>query len=77
MNYYISDMHFFHKNVTMAGSGFDGRPYATLAEMYEDMKGRWNQKIPNSQPIRAFNVGCMLPHMDYEPRTLAEIVKDS
>ena len=24
--------------------------------------------------IRAFNVGCMLPYMDYEPRTLKEIV---
>ena len=24
--------------------------------------------------IRAYNVGCMLPYMDYEPRTLKEIV---
>lgn len=26
-------------------------------------------------PKRAFNVGCMLPYMDYRPRTLEEIVK--
>ena len=197
MNYYISDLHFFHKNVTGEGNGFDGRPYATLEEMHEDMQTRWNRKvtngdtvyilgdvslrgrweelialvstlkghkilirgnhddttdlryqklfdeicdykeitdrlgqetvhlvlshypilmwknqhrgwillyghlhnsgeygyfqrlieemngenfearIPNGQPIRAYNVGCMLPHMDYEPRTLAEIVRGS
>lgn len=197
MNYYISDLHFFHKHVTGEGNSFDGRLYATLEEMHEDMKNRWNRKItngdtvyilgdvslwgrweelialvstlkghkilirgnhddtsdpryqrlyeeicdykeitdclgqetvhlvlchypimmwknqhrgwihlyghlhnsgeyryfqrllaemnredfeariPNGQPIRAYNVGCMLPHMDYEPRTLAEIVSDS
>lgn len=194
MNYYISDLHLFHKNVTKEGSDFDGRPYKTLEEMHEDIKNRWNRKItngdtvyilgdvsmrgkweelialvstlkghkilirgnhddtsdqryqklydeicdykeikdrleketvhlvlshypilmwknqhrgwillyghlhnsgeyhyfqrlieemngedfeariPNGMPIRAYNVGCMLPHMDYEPRTLAEII---
>ena len=47
MNYYISDLHFFHKNVTGEGSGFDGRPYATLEEMHRDMQTRWNRKITN------------------------------
>ena len=23
--------------------------------------------------LRAFNVGCMMPYMDYEPRSLSEI----
>ena len=25
-------------------------------------------------PVRAYNVGCMMPYMDYMPRPLAEIV---
>ena len=33
--------------------------------------------IRKGEPIRAYNVGCMLPHMDYEPRTLIEIARDS
>ena len=51
MNYYISDLHFFHKNVTGEGSNFDGRPYAMLAEMHEDMKNRWNRKITNGDTV--------------------------
>jgi len=27
MNYYISDLHLFHKNVTRAGKDFDDRPF--------------------------------------------------
>ena len=38
MNYYISDMHFFHKNVTKEGNNFDNRPFNSLAEMHEYMK---------------------------------------
>ena len=30
MNYYISDMHLFHKNVTRAGKDFDDRPFENL-----------------------------------------------
>ena len=26
------------------------------------------------EPLRAFNVGCMQPYMNYEPRTIAEIL---
>ena len=26
--------------------------------------------------LRAYNVGCMMPYMDYEPRTLSEIVEN-
>lgn len=25
--------------------------------------------------LRAYNVGCMMPYMDYEPRTLVEIIE--
>ena len=27
--------------------------------------------------LRAYNVGCMLPYMNYEPKTLEEIVMES
>lgn len=45
MNYYISDMHFFHKNVTKEGNNFDNRPFNSLAEMHQYMKEKWNSKI--------------------------------
>ena len=51
MIYYISDLHLFHKNVTKEGSDFDGRPYATLEEMHEDMRERWNRKITNGDTV--------------------------
>ncbi len=34
MNYYISDLHLFHKNVTRAGKDFDDRPFDNLEEMH-------------------------------------------
>lgn len=51
MNYYISDMHFFHKNVTKEGNNFDNRPFNSLAEMHEYMKGKWNNKITNGDTV--------------------------
>lgn len=30
-----------------------------------------------SKLLRAYNVGCMMPYMNYEPRTLEEIVIES
>lgn len=51
MNYYISDMHFFHKNVTKEGNNFDNRPFNFLAEMHEYMKEKWNSKITNGDTV--------------------------
>lgn len=51
MKYYISDLHFFHKNVTKEGSNFDGRDYNTVEEMHRDMKERWNKKITNGDTV--------------------------
>lgn len=31
-------------------------------------------KRPNQKRLRAINVGCMKPYMDYEPRTLQELL---
>lgn len=51
MNYYISDMHFFHKNVTKEGNNFDNRPFNALAEMHQYMKEKWNSKITNGDTV--------------------------
>lgn len=51
MNYYISDMHLFHKNVTKEGNNFDKRPFNSLAEMHQYMKGKWNSKITNGDTV--------------------------
>ena len=40
--YYISDIHFGHKDVIK----FDDRPYSTVEEMDSDMIRIWNETIP-------------------------------
>ena len=42
MNYYISDLHLFHKNVT--GAGKDGRPFDNLEEMHSLIKENMENK---------------------------------
>lgn len=51
MNYYVSDMHFFHKNVTKEGNNFDNRPFNSLTEMHQYMKEKWNSKITNGDTV--------------------------
>lgn len=51
MKYYISDMHFFHKNVTKEGNNFDNRPFNSLTEMHQYMKEKWNSKITNGDTV--------------------------
>ena len=62
--------------IHLYGHVHDGAEYyyfqRCLAEMNkEDFIG----KIPNSKPLCAYNVGCMLPYMHFEPKTLEEIVE--
>lgn len=38
MNYYISDLHLFHKNVTREGRDFDYRSFDNLEEMHSTIK---------------------------------------
>ena len=47
MNYYISDLHLFHRNVTREGKGFDDRPFDNLEEMHSIIKEKWNAKVTN------------------------------
>ena len=51
MNYYIADLHLFHKNVTKAGVDFDDRPYDDIYQMHEDILNRWNKKITNGDTV--------------------------
>ena len=43
-----------------------------LAEM--NSSGEWQFRRPQEPIFRAYNVGCMLPYMNYKPRTLKEIL---
>lgn len=38
---------------------------------------KWKEDMRQIEgiPVRAFNVGCMVPYMDYTPRTLKEILE--
>ena len=49
-NFYISDTHFFHKNIA-GGKNYDKRPYETLEEMHEDMKNKWNSVVTNADHV--------------------------
>ena len=51
MNYYISDLHLFHKNVTDEGSNFDNRPFKTLEEMHKTIKENWNNTVTNADHV--------------------------
>lgn len=47
MNYYISDLHLFHKAVLQ----FDNRPFHTIEEMHEAIIEKWNSKITNGDTV--------------------------
>ena len=51
MNYYISDLHLFHKNVTRAGKDFDDRPFDNLEQMHTIIKDKWNAKVTNGDTV--------------------------
>ena len=58
MNYYISDLHLFHKNVTDEGKNFDHRPFKTLDEMHQTIKERWNTKITGTDHVYILGDMC-------------------
>lgn len=51
MNFYISDLHLFHKNVTDEGINFDNRPFKTLNEMHNTIKENWNSVVTNADHV--------------------------
>ena len=50
-NYYIGDIHLFHKNVTAEGTNFDSRPFKTMEEMHEVIKNNWNGRVTGSDHV--------------------------
>ena len=58
MNYYISDLHLFHKNVTRAGKNFDDRPFDDLDEMHNLIKEKWNAKVTNGDTVYILGDFC-------------------
>ena len=58
MNYYISDLHFFHRNVTGEGTNFDKRPFATMEEMHETIKENWNNRVTGSDHVYILGDMC-------------------
>ena len=58
MNYYISDLHLFHKNVCKEGNNFDNRPFETMKEMNNYIKDKWNKKITNADDVYILGDMC-------------------
>ena len=51
MNYFIGDLHLFNRNQTGEGVNYDGRPFATVAEMNQYILEHWNAKITNGDTV--------------------------
>ena len=51
MNYYISDLHLFHGNVTRTGKNYDDRPFDDLEQMHNLIKEKWNSKVTNGDTV--------------------------
>lgn len=54
MKYYISDLHFGHKNVI----NFDKRPFETVEEMEHVIITNWNKKVKNSDIVYILGDFC-------------------
>lgn len=52
-NFYISDLHIYHKNVLNCegSSNFDGRPFKTFDEMNDTILKNWNSVVNNGDNV--------------------------
>ena len=58
----------YHGSVMLYGHVHNSREYAFLLNWESEL-------LSQGIPSQMINVGCMLPYMDYTPRTLDELVK--
>ena len=54
MNYYISDLHFDHKNVIK----FDNRPFSDVEEMNQALINNWNSVVQNNDTVYILGDFC-------------------
>lgn len=54
MNYYISDLHFDHKNIIK----FDNRPFSDVEEMNQALINNWNSVIQNNDTVYILGDFC-------------------
>ena len=64
MNFYISDLHFFHKNILL----YDSRPFASVEDMNAEMVRRWNSVVKNNDTV------YVLGDMFFKNRPTDEII---
>lgn len=61
MNYYISDIHFGHRNVIR----FDGRPFADVDKMDRALIGNWNRRVAAEDHVWILGDFCY--HAERDP----------
>ena len=64
MNFYISDLHFFHENILL----YDSRPFASVEDMNAEMVRRWNSVVKNNDTV------YVLGDMFFKNRSTDEII---
>lgn len=65
-NYYISDMHFGHKNIIP----FCNRPFNSVEEMDRELIKRWNNKVSNKDTV--YILGDLIYKSDKPPEYYLE-----
>ena len=68
MKFYISDLHFGHKNILK----FDNRPFFTLEEMEKTLISNWNNKISKNDDV--YILGDMFWHNEDATRNYCRIL---
>lgn len=63
MNYFISDMHFFHERL-LGNSDFSPRPFKNIAHMHHQLITSWNAVVKESDHV--YHLGDLAMHPKYE-----------
>ena len=67
MKFYISDLHFGHKNIL----SFDNRPFFTLSEMEQVLISNWNSRVEKNDEV--YILGDMFWRNEEATRILSEL----